>query len=151
MISPSLISAQVIGNPAVRRCFELFSAALTLYKQISAHKFLRSELFRVVHCSSEYTQLIWSLRPCILVSLALCCGSLPVGDIVLCPVLEPLLVCSLPLSSDLRARRSGPSQAPLSTLAVVPPPWRCLSAGRAIRADRCRRVAARCCGPAAPG
>jgi hypothetical protein len=39
LISPSLISAPVIGNPAVRRCFELFSAALTLYKQISAHKY----------------------------------------------------------------------------------------------------------------
>jgi hypothetical protein len=58
LISPSLISAQVIGNPAVRRRFELFSAALTLYKQISAHKFLRSELFRVVHRSSEFIQLI---------------------------------------------------------------------------------------------
>ena len=61
LISPSLISAQAIGSPAVRRCSELFSAALTLYKQISAHRFLRLELSRIVYRISEFIQLRWSV------------------------------------------------------------------------------------------
>ncbi len=99
-------------KPAVRRCFELFSSALTLYKQISAHKFLRSEsphqipsqlecsagfdlpslifsssvrlrelLGVVSDCSSQLRiySTLWSLRPCILVFLALCFGFTPRG------------------------------------------------------------------------
>jgi hypothetical protein len=55
---------------------------------------------------------------------------------------SPHVVAGPPLRAGL---------GPLSTPAVVPPPWRRLSSGRASRADRCRLLAARCCGPAAPG
>ena len=50
-----------------------------------------------------------------------------------------------------RLLQAALSRTLLSTPAVVPPPWRRLSSGRATRADHCRRPAARCCGPAAPG
>jgi hypothetical protein len=43
----------------------------------------------------------------------------------------------------LQARRSRLSRAPLSTPAVVPPPWRRPSSGRASRSDCYRRLAAR--------
>jgi hypothetical protein len=49
-----------------------------------------------------------------------------------------------------RLLQAALSRTLLSTPAVVPPPWRRLSSGRATRADHCRRPAARCCGPAAP-
>ena len=64
---------------------------------------------------------------------------------------EPRRPLSTSRRTLLRARCTGPSWSPLSTSAVVPPPRRRLSAGRASRADHCRRLAARCCGPAAPG
>ena len=49
-----------------------------------------------------------------------------------------------------RLLQAALSRTLLSTPAVVPPPWRRLSSGRASRADRCRRLAARCCGPPPP-